>query len=260
MNLYKILYKNLTVVIFSIFFLTPHLKAEEEHISLPKQDWSFKKPWGAFDRAAQQRGFAVYKEVCSTCHSMSLIAYRNLRDIGLSEDAIKAIASQYQIGDGPNDEGEMFERPGLPSDKFKNPYSNEKAARAANNGAYPPDLSLIIKARPEGADYIYNLLTGYDKAPTDVKIQEGMYYNKYFTGHNIAMPPPLTTDGQVTYADETPATVQQMAKDVVTFLAWAAEPELEVRHRTGIKTITFLIVLSVLLYFVNRKIWAKIKH
>jgi ubiquinol-cytochrome c reductase cytochrome c1 subunit len=161
------------------------------------------------------------------------------------------------VRDGPNDEGEMFERPGRPSDKFHRPFANEKAARAANNGAYPPDLSLIVKARPDGANYLYGLLTGYSEAPAGVAMGEGMNYNKYFPGHQIAMPPPLS-ENSVTYSDGTPASVDQMSKDLTTFLAWTAEPELEDRKRTGIKVILFLLVLTGLLYAAKRKIWAAV--
>ncbi|BBK40768.1 cytochrome c [Allostella vacuolata] len=223
----------------------------------PAQDWSFGGLFGTFDRASAQRGFQVYKEVCSACHGAYHLAYRNLAAIGFNEDEVKGIAAGVTVRDGPNDEGEMFERPGRPSDKFARPFANEKAARAANNGAYPPDLSLMTKARPDGANYVHGLLTGYAPPPAGVTMGEGMNYNKYFPGHQIAMAPPLNENG-VTYSDGTPASVDQMARDVTTFLAWAAEPEMEERKKTGIKVILFLLVLTGLLYATKRKIWAAI--
>jgi ubiquinol-cytochrome c reductase cytochrome c1 subunit len=233
--------------------------AAEAHIVLPKQDWSFNGPFGTFDRASAQRGFQVYKEVCAACHAMNQLHYRNLADLGYNDAEVKAIAAQYTVKDGPNDEGEMFERPARPSDKFAAPFANKNAARAANNGAYPADLSLIVKARAGGADYIYALLTGYDTAPADFVVSPGMYYNKYFSGHQIAMAPPLSGDGQVTYADGTKASVGQMSHDVSTFLAWAAEPEMEDRKRTGIRVILFLVVLCGLFYLSKCKLWRRLK-
>jgi ubiquinol-cytochrome c reductase cytochrome c1 subunit len=226
-----------------------------EAMSLPAQSWSFGGIFGTFDRANAQRGFQVYKEVCTACHSLNQIRFRDLRALGFNEDEVKALAAEIEVTDGPNDEGQMFQRPGRPADRMKSPFPNEKAARAANNGAYPPDLSLIVKARKGGADYLYALLIGYGEAPAGVTIPEGMLYNKYFPGHQIAMPDPLNPD-QVTYSDGTKATVDQMAKDVTTFLAWTAEPEMEQRKALGVKVILFLIVLTFLLYAVKRKVWA----
>jgi ubiquinol-cytochrome c reductase cytochrome c1 subunit len=226
----------------------------------PAQDWSFGGLFGTFDRASAQRGFLVYKQVCAACHGLRQLAYRNLEGIGLSEAEIRAVAAEVQVMDGPNDEGEMFERPGRPSDRFKSPFANEKAARAANGGAYPVDLSLIVKARANGADYLHALLTGYrEQPPAGVEPMEGMHYNAYFPGHWIAMARPLHDD-QVEYADGTPATTEQMARDVTTFLAWAAEPELEERRAMGVRVILFLIVLAGLTYGVKRRIWADLKH
>ena len=221
--------------------------------------WTFTGPFGTFDRAAAQRGFQVYKEVCSTCHALSLLYYRNLTALGFTEDEVKAIAAGYKVQDGPNDQGEMFERPARPSDPFVKPFANEKAARASNNGAYPPDLSLITKAREGGPDYVYSILNGYGDMPQGFKLSEGMNYNKYFAAgeHQIAMPQPLQPN-QVTYADGTPSTLPQEAHDVVTFLAWASEPELEARHRIGLESMIFLVLLTVLLYAVKRKVWASI--
>jgi ubiquinol-cytochrome c reductase cytochrome c1 subunit len=226
----------------------------------PAQDWSFGGLFGTFDRASAQRGFQVYKQVCAACHAMKQLSYRNLADIGLSDAEIRAIAAEVMVQDGPNDDGEMFERPGRPSDRFRSPFPNEKAARAANNGAYPVDLSLIIKARPYGADYLYALLTGYrEEPPPGVPVMEGMHYNDWFPGHWIAMARPLYDD-QVTYADGTPATTEQMARDVTTFLAWASEPELEERRAMGVRVILFLLVLAGMTYAVKRKVWADLKH
>jgi ubiquinol-cytochrome c reductase cytochrome c1 subunit len=229
-------------------------------VAIPSQTWSFGGLFGTFDRASAQRGFLVYKQVCASCHAMKQLAYRNLEGIGLSEEEIRAIAAEVMIVDGPNDDGEMFERPGRPSDRFRSPFPNPQAARAANNGAYPPDLSLIVKARPNGANYLYALLTGYrESPPPGVEPLEGMHYNEYFPGHWIAMAQPLYPD-MVDYPDGTPATIEQMARDVTTFLAWAAEPELEQRRAMGVRVILFLIVLAGLTYGVKRKIWADLKH
>jgi ubiquinol-cytochrome c reductase cytochrome c1 subunit len=227
--------------------------------SMPHEEWGFNSIFGTFDGAAMTRGFQVYKEVCSGCHSMSLLSYRHLSGIGMSAEDIKAVAASVQVLDGPNDEGEMFERPGRASDRFLAPFPNEQAARAANNGALPPDLSLMAKAREGGADHIVAILTGYGEPPACLKLNEGMNFNKYFEAgaFQIAMPPPLS-DGAVSFADGTQATVPQMAHDVAVFLAWAAEPNLDDRHRTGVKTILFLIVLTALLYAVKRKVWSKI--
>ncbi|WPX98204.1 Cytochrome c1 [Candidatus Megaera polyxenophila] len=221
--------------------------------------WPFEGIFGTFDRQAAQRGAQVYLEVCSTCHSNHNLYYRNLKDIGFSEAEIKQLAQKYTVKDGPNAEGEMFDRPALPSDRFVSPYPNEEAARAANNGAYPVDLSLIIKARQDGPNYVFSLLSGYQDAPADVKLMPGLYYNPYFEGGQIAMPPPLT-EGQVTFSDGTPATVEQMAKDVVVFLQWAAEPEMEHRKSMGLKVMIFLLVFTVFFYMAKKKIWKNISR
>lgn len=224
---------------------------------LEKQEWHHSGLFGTFDRAAAQRGLQVYREVCATCHSLNFIAFRNLADLGYSEDEIKAIASEYDVTDGPNDEGEMFTRPGTAADHFVAPFPNDNAARAANGGALPPDLSLIVEARAGFEDYVYSVLVGYGKAPADVHIGDGMHYNKAFPGHQIGMPQPLYDDG-VTYADGTKATIHQMAHDVTVFLTWAAEPNLETRKRTGIAVILFVIVMTGLFYASKRKIWADV--
>lgn len=223
-----------------------------------ERHWSFQGIFGTYDRGALRRGLRVYQEVCASCHGLKYIAFRNLQGAGFTEDEVKVLAVDYTIEDGPDDSGDMFDREGKPADRFPSPFPNENAARASNGGALPPDLSLIVKARADGANYLYGLLTGYEEEPpADVEVMEGMSYNKVFPGHQIAMPPPLFEDG-VEYEDGTEATVEQMAADVTTFLAWAASPEMEARKRLGIKVILFLLVLSGLLYAVKRKVWADV--
>jgi ubiquinol-cytochrome c reductase cytochrome c1 subunit len=229
----------------------------EETPPLPHQEWSFYGIFGTYNLASAQRGFQVYKEICSACHPVKHLYFRDLAEIGYSADEIKAIAATYQVTDGPNDQGQMFQRPGRPSDPIPGPFPNDQAARAANNGALPPDQSLIVKARPGGPDYVYGILTGYKEPPPGFKMLPGMNYNEYFPGHQIAMPPPLS-DNAVTFADGTPATVPQMAHDVVTFLTWASEPNLDDRHRTGFTVILFLVVAAAVFYAAKRKIWAPI--
>ncbi len=221
----------------------------------PAQDWPFSGIFGTYDRAATQRGFQVYKEVCASCHGMRLLSYRNLQQLGFSEAEVQAIAAQYQVQDGPDDEGTMFERPARPSDRFVSPFPNEQAARAANNGAYPPDMSVLAKARAHGPDYIYAMLTGYHEPPPNVTLMAGMHYNEYFPGHQIAMPNMLS-DGGVTYMDGTEATVRQQSWDVTNFLMWAAEPHMEDRKQMGIRVVLFLLIFTGLMYAVKRKIWA----
>jgi ubiquinol-cytochrome c reductase cytochrome c1 subunit len=232
-------------------------QASEGGESLPEVHWSWDGIFGTFDRAQLQRGFQVYTDVCAACHSLNYLSYRNLADIGFGEAQIKQVAAAASITDGPNDDGEMFERPGIPSDKFKAPFANEKAARASNNGALPPDLSLIVKARVGGADYLYGVITGYGEPPADMKLAEGMSYNKYFPGHQIAMPQPLQ-DGAVTYADGKQATLDEAARDVVAFLAWSAEPETEHRKETGVAAILFLVILAAMLFATKKKIWSEV--
>ena len=222
---------------------------------LPERDWSFSGIFGQFDRGAMQRGLQVYREVCSGCHGLRFIAFRNLAALGYGEDEVKVIAAEYSIVDGPNEEGDMFERPGRPADRFPSPFPNDKAAAASNNGAVPPDLSLIVKARTGGADYVHALLTGYAEPPEDREILEGQNYNLYFPGNVTAMAEPLFEDA-VEYGDGTPATVERMATDVATFLAWAAEPEMEERKSMGIGVMLFLLVFTGVLYAAKRKVWA----
>ena len=222
---------------------------------IPDVKWSFDGPFGTYDRAALQRGLQVYRQVCSACHALEHKSYRNLADLGYSEAQIKTIAAEYTVTDGPNDDGDMFDRPARPSDKFKAPYANEKQARAANNGAYPPDLSLITKARVGGANYVYGVLTGYEDAPEGVTLQAGQYYNKTMSGHILAMAPPLA-DGAVMYEDGSPATLDQYAHDVAQFLTWAAEPEMEQRKRMGVKVLLFLAAFAGIMYATKRQIWS----
>lgn len=317
-----------------IVLATPAFAASDAHH--PKQEnWQFDGVFGTFDKPAVQRGFQVYKEICSTCHSLNRVALRSLEGAGFSPAEVKSLAAGYTVTDGPNDEGEMFERPGRPSDKFPAPYANEQAARAVNNGAYPLDLSLIVKARHDGANYVYSLLTGYEPAPaylckkvnaegacirfhrisaqdaeaklaekkaaaeaaasTEAPVTPGvkkgdlffcsdivksteeidgktvrtesctevgktMHYNPYFAGKQVAMPAPLHAEGQVEYQDGTKATVPQMAHDVVSFLQWAAEPEMENRKRMGIRVMIFLGVMTVFFYLAKKRIWSRIEH
>ena len=221
------------------------------------QDWHFEGVFGTYDRAQLQRGYLVYREVCSGCHKLKYIQFRHLRDIGFSEQQVKALAAEIEVEDGPDDDGEMFTRPGSLSDDLPAPFPNDNAARASNNGALPPNLSLITKARPDGPNYVFALLTGYADAPADVELSDGMNYNPYFAGGQIAMAPPLSDDA-VEYADGTKATVEQMSRDVVAFLAWAAEPTLEARHRLGFKVLVFLIILTVLLYLAKKRVWRNV--
>jgi ubiquinol-cytochrome c reductase cytochrome b/c1 subunit len=239
----------------------------------PRQKWSFSGPFGHYDKGQLQRGFKVYKEVCAVCHGLKYVAFRNLDALGYSEGQIKAIASEYKIPDGPNDQGEMFERAGRPADYFPTPWPNENAARARYNGV-PPDFSVLAKARgyergfpwfifdmfiqfqEHGVDYIHALMVGYkEKPPAGVTLPAGSFYNEYFPGHAIAMPPPLS-DKRVDYTDGSPTTVDQYSKDVSAFMMWAAEPHLEARKRIGFQVMIFLLVLSGLLYFTKKKVWA----
>jgi len=255
--------KSFLIIIFFSLILYQSYSAPSAFSSsdsgIKKLKWSFDGIFGYYDRAQIQRGFQVYNEICSSCHSMDLITYRKLKDIGYSEDEVKQIASSKTFQDGPNEEGEMFERPGKPSDKFQNPYPNKKAAEAANNGSYPKDLSLIVKASPNGANYIYSLLSGYGSAPVDFEVPEGKYYNRYFSGNIIAMPEPIHSDDMVEYMDNTSPTKDQMIRDVTAFLQWASEPELEDRKATGIKFIVFFIFLTIILYILKKQIWKDVK-
>jgi ubiquinol-cytochrome c reductase cytochrome b/c1 subunit len=264
-------------VIAGGLFLGSAQSARAEEDTPPSQKWSFSGPLGTYDRGSLQRGLKIYKEVCSNCHSLNYIAFRNLADPGgpgYSEAQVAALASEYKIKDGPNDQGEMFERPGRPADYFPAPFPNDQAARAANGGGLPPDLSLITKARSyergfpyfifdfftqfqeQGPNYVSAILQGFeDKPPAGVSIPDGSYYNKYFPGHAIKMPKPLS-DGQVTFDDGAPATVPQYAHDVTTFLMWAAEPKMEARKQLGLQVFVVLIIFAFLMYFTKKKVWA----
>ena len=251
----------------------PALAADEHSPAPPRVKWSFSGPFGKYDRAQLQRGLKVYREVCAVCHGLKYVAFRNLADLGYSEGQIKAIASEYKIQDGPNDQGDMFEREGRPADHFPTPWPNENAARARYNGV-PPDMSVLAKARgyergfpwfifdmftqfqEHGVDYIHALMVGYrDKPSAGVALPQGTFYNEYFPGHAIAMPPPLS-DKRIDYTDGAPTTVDQYSKDVAAFMMWAAEPHMEARKRIGFQVMIFLLVLSGLLYFTKKKVWA----
>jgi len=247
----------LIIFISTVSFL---VYAEETNTDYAKTNWSFNGIFGTFDRASLQRGYQVYQEVCSGCHSVQHLSYRNLSEKGGPEFSIeeaKAIASQFEVEDGPNSDGEMFNRPGRLSDKFVKPYPNVQASTAANGGAYPPDMSVLAKARAGGADYIYSLLLGYEEAPSGFELDDGVYYNKYMPGNKIKMSAPLS-DGLVEYSDGTQSTTTQMAKDITTFLVWAAEPHLESQHRMGFKAIIYLIILLTLVYMSKQKVWSRL--
>jgi ubiquinol-cytochrome c reductase cytochrome c1 subunit len=313
----------LMILSLSVFAVPAHAATEALH---PRpQDWQFDGVLGTFDKPAIQRGLQVFKEVCSSCHSLKRVPMRKLQEVGFSEAEVKSLAASYMVKDGPNDNGEMFERSGRPSDVIPPPYANEQAARAVNNGAYPLDLSLITKARHDGPNYVYSLLTGYKEAPaylctklnrdgacirfrriknedaksaleamprdsaqvrmgdvfycsdivkstettprgkqraiqTCTEMGKTMHYNPWFTGKQIAMAAPLRSEGQVEYQDKTKATVDQMAHDVVSFLQWAAEPEMEVRKRMGIRVILFLSVMTIFFYIAKKRIWRRVGH
>ncbi|HTQ13723.1 MAG TPA: cytochrome c1 [Rhizomicrobium sp.] len=249
----------------ALVLATPSLAATGDPLPPKDEHWSFEGPFGHYDRGALQRGFQVYKEVCSACHPLSHIAFHNLDEPGgpgFNEAQMKAIAASYKIPAGPDDKGETTDdkgnpltRAGTPADYFPGPFPNEEAARAANGGALPPDLSMVVSARDGGPQYVYSIVTGFHQTPPKgFKVMDGKYYNPYFAGWNISMPPPLS-DNQVTYADGTKATVDQEAHDVVTFLTWASDPKMEERKRTGFEVLAFLIVLSGLLFLSYRKIW-----
>ena len=234
------------------------VQAAGDEADIPGQDWQHEGVFGTFDRGELQRGFQVFEEVCATCHSLQYIAFRNLVEIGFTEEEAKAIAAEYEVEDGPDDEGEMFDRTARLADYWPSPFANDNEARASNNGALPPDLSVIVKAREGGPDYIYALMTGYEEeAPDGVELNDGMSYNHYFRGQQIAMPEPLY-DEAVEYVDGTPATLEQHARDVTAFLAWTAEPELEERKQTGLKVLIFVFVLTAVLFVIYRRVWARL--
>jgi len=245
------------IVLISVFPLSTY--SEEKKIDFLKTNWSFDGIFGTFDRDSLQRGYQVYQEVCSGCHSLQYLSYRNLSEEGgpeFSKSEAKAIAAQFEILDGPNSDGEMFTRTGKLSDKFASPYPNIEASTVANGGAYPPDMSVLAKARTGGADYIYSLLLGYEQAPADFELDDGVYYNKFMAGNKIKMSSPLV-DGLIDYSDGTEASTTQMAKDITAFLVWTSEPHLEAQHKTGFKTIIYLIILLTLVYFSKQKLWSR---
>lgn len=334
--------KSVRITLLITAVLLPAMALASTGVKAPQQiNWSFDGVLGKIDKPSVQRGLQVYKEVCAACHGLKRVPFRSLTGIGFSEAETKAFAAEYTVTDGPNDDGEMFDRPGRPSDKFPSPYANDKAARAMQNGALPPDLSLIVKARADGANYLHSLLTGYEEAPayrcekvldgkcvkfkhlsdvdatvaeaaakeaekvaaeqeakketkdgeetaeaatadapkeqavgqlfycsdiqhgegveTCVEMGKAMHYNPYFPGKQIAMPAPLADD-QVTYQDDTKATKEQMSRDVVNFLQWAAEPEMEARKRMGIKVIIFLSIMTAFFYITKKRIWSNLEH
>lgn len=274
------------VAAFVICGMTQSWASSGEAPEIVRQDWTFSGITGHFDKEQLRRGYLVYKNVCSACHGMRLLYFRNLSEPGgpeFSEERVKEFAAEAQVTDGPNDEGEMFTRAGLPSDRFVSPYPNEKAAAAAQGGVVPPDFSVIAKARAiehsgawyleplrwlndiatnyqeQGSDYIYALLMGYHEAPEGVTVFDGMYYNTAFPGHQISMPSPLV-EGIVDYPDGVPATVENYARDVTAFLTWAAEPKLEERKRMGLKVLIYLVILAAILYLSKRALWRNVEH
>ena len=254
----NIFFTKILLIIFLVGGCNSVYSAENKTEFL-KNNWSFEGVFGTFDRASLQRGYQVYQEVCSGCHSVQHLSYRNLSEKGGPEftlEEAKAMAAQFEITDGPNEDGEMFTRPGRLSDNFVKPYPNVAASTAANGGAYPPDMSVLAKARKGGADYIYSLLLGYKEAPAGFELDDGVYYNKYMPGNKIKMSAPLS-DGLVEYSDGTQATTTQMAKDVTTFLVWASEPHLETQHKMGFKAIIYLIILFTLVYMSKQKVWLR---
>lgn len=261
------------------FGLFGSAQAAEYPLNKPReQNWSFSGPFGTYDKGQLQRGLKVYREACAACHGLERVAFRTLQDLGYSDAQVRALAAEYEVEDGPDSMGEMFTRAAIPSDTFPSPFPNPEAAAASNNGAAPPDLSLIAKARAVirgfptfvfdiftqyaegGPDYIYSLLTGYQDAPEGYNSQPGTHYNPYFiAGTSLSMPNPLS-DGQVTYDDDAPETVDQYAHDVTAFLMWAAEPHMETRKRMGFNVMVFLVLFGGLVYLTKRKVWSRIDH
>jgi len=248
------------IVITALIFIIPFsVFSEEKKIDLIETNWSFEGIFGTFDRSSLQRGYQVYQEVCSGCHSVKHLSYRNLLEKGgpqFSVEEAKAIASQFEVEDGPNNDGEMFMRSARLSDNFVKPYPNIEASTFANGGAYPPDMSVLAKARTGGANYIYSLLMGYEEAPAGFDLDDGVYYNKYMPGNKIKMSEPII-DGIVEYSDGTETTKAQIARDITTFLVWASEPHLESQHRMGFKAIIYLIILITLVYMSKNKVWSR---
>ena len=256
---------NIITKIFLIIFIlgfAQNAYSSEKKVEFLKNNWNFEGVFGTFDRASLQRGYQVYQEVCSGCHSMQHLSYRNLSEKGgpeFTKEEAKAIAAQFEVTDGPNEDGEMFTRPARLSDKFVSPFPNVKAAAAANGGAYPPDLSVLAKARKGGADYIYSLLMGYEEAPAGYELDDGVYYNKYMAGNKIKMAEPIYEDA-VQYSDGTKATKEQITKDVTAFLVLDGDPHLESRHKMGFKVFFYLIILLTLVYLSKQKVWSRFER
>ena len=256
---------NIITKIFLIIFIlgfAQNAYSSEKKVEFLKNNWNFEGVFGTFDRASLQRGYQVYQEVCSGCHSMQHLSYRNLSEKGgpeFTKEEAKAIAAQFEVTDGPNEDGEMFTRPARLSDKFVSPFPNVKAAAVANGGAYPPDMSVLAKARKGGADYIYSLLMGYEEAPAGYELDDGVYYNKYMAGNKIKMAEPIYEDA-VQYSDGTKATKEQITKDVTAFLVWAGDPHLESRHKMGFKVFFYLIILLTLVYLSKQKVWSRFER
>ncbi|MEC8660102.1 MAG: cytochrome c1 [Pseudomonadota bacterium] len=253
----KFLIASATALVAALGLASPSMAAGGGDVVLQKGEWSFSGPFGHFDKGAMQRGFQVYREVCAGCHGVEYLAFRNLADLGYNEAEIKAIALEYEVMDGPDEDGEMFMRPARPADLIPSPYRNDNEARANNNGALPPDLSLIAKARANGPDYLYSLLIGYEDAPADVEVPDGMYYNNAYAGHLIAMPQPIYGD-DVEYSDGSPTTPEGLAADLTHFLMWAAEPKMEIRKRIGVAAVFFLSIFVIFSYIAKRRVWAEL--
>lgn len=254
------MFKNTIVALTTVVGLTFAAQAFEGDAKHAKDvKWSFDGPYGTFDKASAQRGFQVYREVCSSCHSLKYFNFRNLADLGYPADQIKAVAAEYEVAGEPDEYGDETVRPGEPKDGIPAPFANENAARASNGGAFPPDLSLMTKARANGPSYVYSLLSGYEDAPADFELSEGMSYNPYFTGSQIAMAEPIFDD-LVEYQHGVPATKDQIAKDITMFLHWAAEPKLEARNRMGLGTMIYLLIFTIFAYFSMKKVWAPLKR
>ena len=253
----KFLIASATALVAALGLASPSMAAGGGDVVLQKGRLEFSGPFGHFDKGAMQRGFQVYREVCAGCHGVEYLAFRNLADLGYNEAEIKAIALEYEVMDGPDEDGEMFMRPARPADLIPSPYRNDNEARANNNGALPPDLSLIAKARANGPDYLYSLLIGYEDAPADVEVPDGMYYNNAYAGHLIAMPQPIYGD-DVEYSDGSPTTPEGLAADLTHFLMWAAEPKMEIRKRIGVAAVFFLSIFVIFSYIAKRRVWAEL--
>jgi len=247
-----------TIGVGGLLLFSTTFHASSNQIRPPSYPWNHRFPWQAFDHASIRRGHKVFSQVCSTCHSLNLLAFRNLVDVCYTEAEAKAIAEEVEVIDGPDEEGNMYERPGRLPDPFPNPYQNEKQARAANNGAKPPDLSLIVKGRPNGENYLFALLTGYKEPPVGITVRAGTNYNPYFPGGAIAMPQALL-NGMIEYEDGTPSSISQMAKDVTSFLAWASMPEHDYRKQSFLKVMVVMVALMLPLNHYKRFVWAVIK-